>query len=150
MSHHTNQQQYNNNTGGQGMPSSDIKYDRDLHLQQHYGLPCPTNNMIYRESGYSDASSPWVAATTMEQQERNVPLSSFRNIPPTTRYDHRDPQQNDVLSPTNVFYTEPGSDSSSPLIPASMEQKGSSTVPLFMLRSKPPHRQQVPGKVQAS
>eukprot|EP00978_Attheya_sp_CCMP212_P033465 scaffold135122_cov54-Attheya_sp.AAC.5 len=141
MSHNTNQQQqYNNNTGGQGMPSSDIKYDRDL--QQNYWLPCPTNNVFY-------ASSPGMAASMMEQQERNVPIFSFRNIniPPTTRYDHRDLQQNDALSPTNVFYTEPGSDSSSPLVPASMEQKGSSHGPLFMLRSKPPLRQQVQYRV---
>eukprot|EP00978_Attheya_sp_CCMP212_P046071 scaffold372611_cov51-Attheya_sp.AAC.1 len=55
------------------------------------------------------------------------------------KYD-QDLQQHDLLCPTNVFYTEtePGSDSSSPLIPASMEQQGSRNVPLFMLRSKPP------------
>eukprot|EP00978_Attheya_sp_CCMP212_P033464 scaffold135122_cov54-Attheya_sp.AAC.4 len=99
MSHNTNQQQYYNNTGGQGMPSSDIKYDRDL--QHNYWLPCPTNSVFY-------ASSPWMAALMMEQQERNVP----------------------------IFLFQPGSNSSSPVIPASMEQKESSTVPLFMLRSK--------------
>eukprot|EP00978_Attheya_sp_CCMP212_P037696 scaffold180236_cov55-Attheya_sp.AAC.3 len=53
------------------------------------------------------------------------------------KYD-QDLQQNNLLSLTNVFYTEPGSDSSSPLIPASTEQHGSSNVPLFLLRSKPP------------
>ena len=53
------------------------------------------------------------------------------------KYD-RDLQQHDLLCPTNVFYTEPRSDTASLLIPTSMEQQGRCNVPLFMLRCKPP------------
>jgi hypothetical protein len=133
MSHDTNQQQ-NNYTSAQ-MPSSDVKYDR--YLRGVVDLPC-SMNVTDRETG-SDASTPLMPASMDQKEGSNVPPLSCGNKPPppTTRYD-KDLQRNALLCPTNVFYTEPGSDSSSPLIPASIEQQGTCNVPLFILRSKPP------------
>jgi hypothetical protein len=73
-----------------------------------------------------------VEMNQMNQQKRNNTGGQVHFFDNDKKYDW-DQQQNSLPCPKNVFYTEPGSYSSTPLMPASMEQQGSINVPLFIL-----------------